>query len=109
MSKAKTPKKITENLVRAAIHTQWVQELGQERCIQIVTKFAATQVARAIVDTTLSNDTTLSKDGQSRWVKWATDVFQTTMEERLTADCGTPHVATARKQNEQSNDEIHNV
>ena len=67
----------------------------QERCIQIVTKFAATQVARAIVDTTLSNDTTLSKDGQSRWVKWATDVFQTTMQERLTADCGTPRVATA--------------
>ena len=70
--------------MRTAIHTQWVQEFGQERCIQIVTKFAATQVARAIVDTTLSNDTTLSKDGQSRWVKWATDVFQTTMEERLT-------------------------
>ena len=88
MFKAKTPKKITENLVRAAIHTQWVQELGQERSIQIVTKFAATQVARAIVDTTLSNDTTLSKDGQSRWVKWATDMFQTTMEEWLTSKAG---------------------
>ena len=75
MTKVKTPKKTTENLMRAVIHKDFVEELGQERCIQIVTKFAATQVARAIVDTTLSNDTTLSKDG----ISGVSSVFQTTM------------------------------
>ena len=83
MTKAKTPKKTTENLLRAVIHKDFVEELGQERCIQIVTKFGATQVARAIVDSTLSENATLSKFAQNWWVKWATDVFQATMEERL--------------------------
>ena len=71
----KTPKKSTENYLRAIIHKDYLKELGDERCVQLVTKCCATQVARAIVDTTLSNDTTVSKDG----ISGVSSVFQTTM------------------------------
>ena len=81
----KTPKKSTENYLGAIIHKDYLEELGDERCVQIVTKCGATQVARAIVDTTLNENATLNSCAQNWWIKWATEVFRTTIEERFSS------------------------
>jgi hypothetical protein len=86
----KTRKKDIENNVRAAFHSTWtegVDALGEVRTVEPCVKYAARQVAGAILESSGSNT---SPHDQSWWTTWAGAVFMDGIRERLAnaADSG---------------------